>query len=482
MLVLPTALAVLIAPPMVVPDADPDDGGAGLVSRLEEYMEAADAVQKFNGSVIVTKDGEPLLARGYGLANFEHEVPNTPGTKFRLASVTKQFTAMAALILAERGKLGLDDPISEHLPETPESWGGVTIRHLLTHTSGIPSYTGLSGFFEEKSILPLSQEELIGLVRDLPLEFEPGSEYRYNNSGYFLLGMIIERASGSTYESFLREEIFEPLGMEDSGYDRAGPILKGRASGYERVGELVRNSRYLDMGLPFSAGALYSTVEDLARWDRALAEGKLISGESYEAMWTPVKDDYAFGWLVRERDGHPEQEHAGGINGFTTQVIRYPDDGVFVAVLGNVVPEPVGEIARDLAAVVLGLPYEVPRPRAIVEVDPAIFDDYVGRYRISPEMVLEIVREGDRLLGAPSGQDRAELSPTSETEFLVEAVRAEVEFLRDDEGNVTGLVLIQGGRTMQADRLDDTKEEEATPAGDHDREAGDGDEEPDQAG
>ena len=463
MLVLPIAIAVLLSPPMVVPDAEADR--AGLVSRLEEYMEAAAAVQRFNGSVIVTKGGEPLLARGYGLANFEHEVPNTPVTKFRLGSVTKQFTAMAVLILEERDELGLDDPISEHLPDVPEAWEGVTIRHLLTHTSGIPSYTGLPGFFEEKSILPLSQEELIGLVRDLPLEFEPGSEYRYNNSGYFLLGMIVGRASGSTYESFLREEIFEPLGMADTGYDRAGPILKGRASGYERVGELVRNARYLDMGLPFSAGALYSTVEDLSRWDRALADRELISEESYRAMWTPEKNDYAFGWLVRVRDGHAEQEHAGGINGFMTQVIRYPDDGVFVAVLGNVVPEPVGEIARDLAAIVLGLPYEVPRPRAIVEVDPAILDDYVGRYRVSPEMVLEIVRDGDRLLGSPTGQDRAELSPTSETEFYVEAARAEVEFLRDDEGNVTGLVLIQGGMTVRADRLDD-EEEDALPAGD----------------
>jgi CubicO group peptidase (beta-lactamase class C family) len=458
----PAALALLIASPMTAPATE--SSRAELTSRLESYLEAASSVHGFSGSVIVSLDGEPLIARGFGMANLEHDIPNTPETKFRLGSITKQFTAMAVMILSEREAIGLDDPIADHLADLPESWAGVTIRHLLTHTSGIPSYTSLPDFFPEKSILPLSKDELIGLVREMPLEFEPGSEFRYNNSGYFLLGMIIERASGTSYESFLRQEIFEPLGMEDTGYDRAGPILKGRATGYERLGKLVRNSRYLDMGLPYSAGALYSTVEDLARWDRALLEGALISEPSYEAMWTPFKGDYAFGWSVKDRDGHREQGHGGGINGFMTQILRYPDDEVFVAVLGNVVPEPVGEIAQDLAAIALGLPYEVPRVREAVEVDPKVLDSYVGRYRLSPELVLEIVREGDRLFGAPTGQDRAELVPSSEAEFYVESVRAEIVFLRDDEGNATGLVLTQGGREMNADRIED-EDENAPTAG-----------------
>jgi hypothetical protein len=230
----------------------------------------------------------------------------------------------------------------------------------------------------------------------------------------------------------------------------------------------VRNARYLDMGLPFSAGALYSTVEDLSRWDRALADRALISQESYEAMWTPFKGDYAFGWSVRERDGHREQGHGGGINGFMTQILRYPDDEVFVAVLGNVVPGPVGEVALDLAAIALGLPYEVPRAREAVEVAPEVLDSYVGRYRLSPELVLEIIREGNRLFGIATGQDRAELVPSSETEFLVESARAEISFLRDDEGKATGLMLNQGGREMEADRIDEdeeTEDEDAPPAG-----------------
>ena len=225
----------------------------------------------FNGAALVAENGAVIFKKGYGDANMEWDLPNKPDTKFRLGSITKQFTAVLILQLMQEGKLSLDDPLNKHLPDYPTDVGGqVTIHHLLTHTSGIPSYTGLPDFFAEQSRDPYTPDELVEVFADLPLEFEPGSEWRYNNSGYFLLGAIIEKIEGTTYEESLQQRIFDPLGMHDSGYDHHDTILPNRAAGYERQGAGYRNAAYLDMSLPYAAGSLYSTVEDLALWDRAL--------------------------------------------------------------------------------------------------------------------------------------------------------------------------------------------------------------------
>ena len=263
------------------------------------------------------------------------------------------------MILQEGGKLSVDDPISKYLDNPPETWKGITIRHLLTHTSGIASFTS-SPDYMKRMREPTTVEAMIARFRDTPPRFAPGEKFEYSNSGYFLLGAIIEKASGSFYRTFLREAIFEPLGMKDSGYDDTRMILPRRAAGYERLGRLTRNADFLDMSQPFAAGSLYSTVEDLVRWDAALREGKLIGPDSYKAMFTPFKDHHAFGWMVGERAGHQQVGHAGGINGFNTTILRYPDDALCVVVLSNLVPAQVDPIALELSGIVLGLPEETP--------------------------------------------------------------------------------------------------------------------------
>jgi CubicO group peptidase (beta-lactamase class C family) len=255
--------------------------------------------------------------------------------------------------LAEQGKLAVDDPISKHLESSPSAWEKVTIRHLLTHTSGIHSYTSIPQMMSRTVRQPATIDEVIATFKDRELDFQPGEKFAYNNSGYILLGKIIERASGYDYESFLRVNIFQPLGMNDSGYDRNQAIVPKRASGYTRTLILLANAPFIDMAWPHAAGALYSTVDDLAKWDRALNEGKLISAESYLAMYTPVLNNYAYGWFVRELDGHKEIGHGGGIHGFQTSILRYPDDKVLVVVLCNVVPTRVDQISRDLAKIAL---------------------------------------------------------------------------------------------------------------------------------
>jgi len=326
----------------------------GIEEKLKAQMSGVADNGAFSGAVLVAQDGKPLLREAYGKANYELEVPNSVDTKFRIGSVTKQFTAMAILILAEQGKLAVDNPISKHLENSPAAWEKVTIRHLLNHTSGIPSYTSFPQMMSRTVRLPATVDEVIASFQDKPLEFEPGERFTYSNSAYIVLGKIIERASGHDYETFLKRNIFERLGMNDTGYDHNAAILPKRAAGYSRTLVLMANAPYIDMTWPHAAGALYSTVDDLAKWDQALLAGKLIGPESYKLMFTPGKSSYGFGWFIRDVDGHQEISHGGGIHGFQSSIIRYPDDKLVVIVLCNVVPTQIEKISRELAKIALG--------------------------------------------------------------------------------------------------------------------------------
>jgi D-alanyl-D-alanine carboxypeptidase len=421
--------------------------------KLAAYMDAASKGQGFHGSVLVAKDGKVLLAKGYGLANAEHDVPNTAETKFRLGSITKQFTATAILLLQDQGKLKVEDPISKHLTDAPKAWEKVTIHHLLTHTSGIPSYTDDPAYGKSMT-KPETVDSMIARFKDKPLEFEPGSKFHYDNSGYFLLGAILEKVSGKSYEAFLKQAIFEPLEMKDTGYDRPATVLPKRASGYDRTGDGLANAPYLDMNQPFAAGSLYSTVGDMFKWDRALKAGKLLSKESMAAMFTPFKDKYAYGWATGDHKGHKRVGHGGGINGFATDFERFPDDDVCVVVLCNVLPANPGKVAADLASIVFGETVAPPKARVAVKVDPKIYDAYAGKYELAPTFVLTVTREGDRLMTEPTGQSKVEIFPESETAFFLKVIDAQITFVKE-EGKVTHLILHQGGRDTKGKRLKD---------------------------
>ena len=442
-----TTAAPLVRPMLVLaalslaPLAQAED----LTSKFEQYMDKSVEVDHFSGSVLVSKDGEVLFTKGYGLANVEHQVPNTPETKFRLGSITKQFTAMAVLILQEQDKFQLDDPIGKFIEDAPEAWEKVTIHHLLCHTSGVPSYTSQPDYMKKMSHAE-TVKSMIARFKDKPLDFAPGEKFSYSNSGYFLLGALIEKASGMSYEAFLKQAIFEPLGMKDSGYDHPKTVLPHRASGYTRARAGVENAEYLDMAQPYAAGSLYSTVEDLAKWDRALTDERLISKDSYVKMYTPVKNDYAYGWSVTTRSGRKEIGHGGGINGFATQITRYPEEKVCVVVLCNVLPLNPGKVAQNLAAITFGEEYKLPETRKVAKVDPKIYDAYVGRYQIGPDRFLTISRDGDRLMAQPTNQTKLEILPSSETEFFIEIVDAQLTFVKDENGKVTHVTLRQGKR------------------------------------
>ena len=264
-LFLVACLAFALARPGLADRPSPQE----LTSKIDEYMAARVERYHFNGTILLAQNGSILFCRGYGMANLEHDIPCTATTKFRLGSITKQFTAMAVLILQERGKLSVTDKVKKYLPSAPKAWDDITIHHLLTHTAGIPNYTSFPDFM--KTIRnQVTLDELIAKFKDKPLEFKPGEKFKYSNSGYIVLGKIIEIASGQPYATFMKEAIFDPLEMHDTGYDTAAAVLKNRASGYTRLlGVAPANASYIDMSLPHAAGALYSTVVDLLKWDRA---------------------------------------------------------------------------------------------------------------------------------------------------------------------------------------------------------------------
>jgi CubicO group peptidase (beta-lactamase class C family) len=420
--------------------------------RMTEIATAQAADNKFLGSILVAREGSVVFEKSYGLANAEWEIPNGSTTKFRIGSVTKQFTAVAILLLEERGKLKLEDPVSNHVPNAPVAWANVTILHLLAHTSGIPNFTSLPDYRTWK-LNAGSVEQTLGYFRDLPLEFSPGEKWAYSNSGYILLGFIIERVSGQNYATFLTENILKPLGMNDSGYDSDTTILLRRASGYVRGGSGLANAPFVDMRLPHAAGGLYSTTGDLLRWTQGLFGGKILSTASLARMITPVKSDYALGLGVKTTTGRTVIDHGGGIEGFNAHLAYYPESKLTVVVLANVNGPAASELAGQLAAVAFDEPVKLASQRTMVAVPADVLQKYVGVYQLTPQITNSIRLVGGQLTTQLSGQPPFPIFPESETKFFLKVVDAQLEFVKDADGRVTHLVQYQNGRSQKAPRI-----------------------------
>jgi CubicO group peptidase (beta-lactamase class C family) len=421
------------------------------VSRMEEVVQFYVSQKQFMGTVLVARGSDVLLSKGYGFANLEWDIPDSPSTKFRLGSVTKQFTAASILLLEERGKLKIEGPVKKYLPDAPPAWDTVTLFHLLTHTSGIPSFTGFPDYQSTEAI-PSPVEKTVARFRDKPLEFAPGEKWNYSNSGYVLLGYLIEKISGQSYEKFVQENIFGPLGMKDSGYDSNSAIIRHRAAGYTPGPDGPVNTGFIHMSIPHAAGALYSTTEDLLRWEQGLFGGKLLSSASLQKMTTPFKDDYAFGLTVHTANGHKVISHGGGIEGFNTFLAYYPDDKMTVVVLANLNGSAPEQIAGQLAAIAHGENVQLPSERKEITVSPKILADYAGTYELAPGFDLVVTLQGTQLMSQATGQPKVQLFAETETKFFLKVVDAQIEFFGDDKGAVTHLILHQSGRDMKAPR------------------------------
>jgi CubicO group peptidase (beta-lactamase class C family) len=413
-------------------------------SRIDEIIQSYVSDKQFMGTVLVARDQTVILDKAYGFANLEWSVQNTPTTKFRLGSITKQFTSACVFLLQERGKLKIDDPVKKYMPDAPAAWDKITIYHLLTHTSGIPSFTSFPDYHSTEAT-PTTPEQLVARFRDKPLEFQPGGKWNYSNSGYVLLGYLIEKISGQTYEKFVQENIFTPLGMKDSGYDSNSEIIVHRASGYTPSKDGVENAGYIDMTIPLSAGALYSTTEDLLRWEQGLFGGKVLSPASLLKMTTPFLNDYACGVAVHVEKGHKLIDHGGGIEGFNTQLSYYPDDKLTIIALSNLNGSAPGAIATNLAATIHGEKVVLPSERKEIKLPTKTLAQYVGDYQLSPNFSLNIRLEGDQLISRATGQGDLKIYPESETMFFTKDLDAELEFVKNEKGEVTHLILHQNG-------------------------------------
>lgn len=344
------------ATPLPTPTGAVTDDG----QRMDDYLRQLTVSGEFSGAVLVAQHGRVILRAGYAMANADYQLPNTPQTRFRLGSITKQFTAMAILILEQRGQLNVDAPICRYLSDCPPDWQPITIHQLLTHTSGIPNYTQTNDFAGREP-WTTTPEEIVNWVRDQPLLFAPGAGYNYSNANYVLLGLIIERASGQSYAAFLQTTIFAPLRLNDTGLDLARTVVPNRATGYLTA---TTEATYLDLSTLFAAGDLSSTVDDLYLWDRALYTDTLIPAELRKRMFTPVRETYAYGWRVTESFGKRMVGHTGAVSGFHNYITRYIDDDTVVIVLSNFEKADVEVISLQLAAFLFDLPVPTPAPDA----------------------------------------------------------------------------------------------------------------------
>jgi len=547
------------------------------VQKIDGLMKQYHEYGQFNGSILVAEKGRIIYEKGFGLANMEWGIPNQPDTKFRIASVTKQFTAAVVLQLVQEGKIKLDGKITDYLTDYRKDTGEkVTIHNLLNQTSGIPDYTNRPNFTAEISRNSYRIADFIKRFASDDLEFEPGSKYRYSNSGYSILGLIIETVTGKSYGTVVSERIFKPLGMTNSGYDHHATVLQKRASGYQKTPDGFVNTTYVDMSIPYAAGSLYSTVEDLFKWDQSLYDDKILSADSKKLMFTPGLGNYGYGIRISGMPiGRTAEKikiigHGGAINGFSSLIARAVEKQQTVIILDNInlgrlhsqiahsifsilsgqpVEPPKNSIAemlyklareKDIAAVVAEyrklraenstaldfsegelntLGYQLlsmKRPKDAIEifklnvemfptsanpydtlgeaylaegqkdlaltnykkaaeldpknsnavlivkrlegnqskVDVSGLDAYVGDYQVTPNMVLTISKEGDKLFAQFPGQSKLAVEPVADAQFTITEVKANLTFEKNPAGKVIGLLMSQGTRTVNAKKIE----------------------------
>lgn len=452
------ALAAICAP---LPAATVPDGMIAAIDQIAtEPIEQGKAA---SCAVGVVKDGHLVLARGYGFADLENGVPATAETVYRLGSITKQFTAMAIMQLVEEGKLSVDDELTKFLPDYPTGGRKITVRHLLNHTSGIKDYTRTRDFnLAEKQ--HYSHDEMLALFKDEPFDFEPGAKWGYSNSGYYLLGMIIEKTSGKKFEQFLQERIFKPLGMSSTRYGHSPTLIRHRATGYKYFFGQLTNDAPISMDRPFAAGGLVSTVLDLIKWHQALEEGALVSSASYEAMYRPaeltggVTRPYGFGWQLGELAGHRVIRHGGGINGFSTMIARYPDERLAVIVLSNTAGPFAARTADRIARQILGIDDEqrksaFDKPIVDEPLEAALAELLTGKFGLG-DAEIEVSSADGQLFAQVKGRPQDRLKYQGGRDF----VHANDSGLRitftPKEGKAEQLQLDGGEYKIRGKRLD----------------------------
>ncbi|HYF30891.1 MAG TPA: serine hydrolase [Chitinophagaceae bacterium] len=440
---------ILIAGLAIIGQAQPPT--QPVTDKLDEFLSVTARLNKFNGVALVAKDGEILLHKGYGWRDAQRRVMHDENSIFQIGSVTKQFTSVIILYLEEQGKLSVQDNLSKYIPGYPNG-DKITIRHLLTHTSGIFNYTNDNAFMATEAVNPIAAEKLIAVFKDKPLDFEPGSQYRYSNSGYILLGYIIEKVSGKPYEQMVRELIFRPLQMRNSGFDFKALRSHGKSTGYFVLSNDTMPAPIVDSSVSYAAGSIYSTAADLYKWHQSLFTEKLLRKSSLQKAFTPFRNKYGYGWVIDSIENKRVIMHNGGIFGFTSDMWRAPADSVCIILLSNK-PDELGTITRNLFSIIYGKPYAIPVERKAIKLPESILRQYIGEYELSSTFKIVITLEDGQLKGQPTGQGKFDLFAEREDFFFVKFVDAQLKFIRGADGKVEQFILQQGGGSQPAKKI-----------------------------
>ncbi|HEX5152325.1 MAG TPA: serine hydrolase [Parafilimonas sp.] len=421
--------------------------------KLDEYLTAANKLNKFNGNVLIAQKGKSLLQKSYGYKNLNALVLNDSNTIFQIGSVTKQFTATVVLKLQEEGKLSVHDKLDTYFPQFTHA-NEITLENLLTHTSGIYDY--VIDIDEEDSAItcnPVDKQLILDLIFQHDLNFKPGTQFQYCNSGYYLLGLIIEKVTGKSYEQNVRDIIFTPLQMTHSLFDFKHSPDTNIATGYQTLNDSVQKEASAwrwDSTVSYAAGAIWSTTEDMYKWTQAVARKKILSADSWKAVFTPHLDHYGYGWYIDSLFDKKAISHGGGIPGFIAYLCYYPEEDVAIILLNNYgwFGEALNSINADLSAIIFHKPYKLLKNRENKTFAEAILKKYVGKYQFDKKHHAYISLENGQLqMEAPEGGlPKSPLFAQDETNFYLKVIDARIEFVKDASGNITELIAYYNGK------------------------------------
>jgi CubicO group peptidase (beta-lactamase class C family) len=425
-------------------------------AKITELMDAYDKKKEFNGSLLVYDHGKELFNNSYGYKNIAAKEFNNENSIYQIGSVTKQFTATIILKLVEKKQLKLTDKLSKFYPGYPKS-DSITIHQLLSHTSGIYNYTNDEIFMTSEAVKPADEKKILALFKDKPLDFSPGTNWKYSNSGYMLLGYIIQKVTKKPYEQLVREWIFSPLQMTHSGFDFTHLKDPMKATGYfsidENKGEVAG---IVDSTVSFSAGAIYSTTYDLLKWHLGLLNNSIINRSTLELAFTPVKNKYGYGWGIDSIDGKRITKHSGGIFGFTSNFARVEADDICIIMINNVGNPKLKEITENILSILYNKPYQLPasaQTKTAIKVSEEVLKKYVGTYEVVPQFQIAITLDSGQIFAQASNQPKFELFAQKDNYFFLKAIEAAVEFVSNEKGEVEKLILHQGGRKTPAQKI-----------------------------
>ncbi|MCX6317988.1 MAG: serine hydrolase [Bacteroidetes bacterium] len=421
--------------------------------KLDDVLSTYARLNRFNGSALIYHKGQVLLHRGYGYSQAADKRKNYSATIFQIGSVTKQFTATIILKLQEQGKLKLSDNLSVYFPDYPKG-DSITLYHLLTHTSGIYNYTDDESFMQSGLEKGQTKEAMMALFKNKPLEFTPGSQMKYCNSGYLLLGYIIEKITKRSYESVVRERIFTPLQMTESGFDFKNLHHAQKATGYTAISDNnTKTAMTVDSTISFSGGAMYSTTTDLLKWHLGLQNNKIISNSSKAKAFTPNKNSFGFGWVIDSFDQKKAVFHNGSIPGFTSNIYRIEKDNTCIILLNNMANPDIDTITKALLSVLYDKPFRLPEIRQEITMGTGLMKTYSGFYSFNPDFIMHIYTTENHLYAQRVGDvDKFEIFLYEKNKFFLKAFEATLLFTENNTGNIDTLTLIQGGRNMKAIR------------------------------